>query len=163
MDEMRVRTVVDEDWKARVQREKELSRKGTAAETPTAATAPEATEESAAPAAAETPAPDGEISPAFEGLVNTLATQVMFCLGFIAPPGQPSPSLNLEQAKESLEMLMVVEEKTQGNLNAQEATLLNETVAELQRLFAARVQQVQAEAMQRAGIDPTQLRGEEPS
>lgn len=156
MDEIRVRTVIDEDWKARVQREKEVSRMQSSGGTPPVS------EDSPTPAA---PAPEGEVEvdPIFEGLINTLATQVMFCLGFIAAPGQGAPSLNLEQAKESLEMLMVLEEKTKGNLNAQEDAVLQETVAELQRLFAARVQQVQAEAMQQAGIDPNQLRGAPPS
>ena len=155
MDEMRARTVVDEDWKARGQREKELSRQAAAGAASQAA--------QAANAPAGTPPPDGEADPVFEGLVSTLATQVMYCLGYIAAPGQSAPALNLEQAKESLEMLMMVKEKTQGNLNAQEIAVLEEAVVELQRLFAARVQQVQAEARQRANIDPSQLRGEDPS
>ena len=52
--------------------------------------------------------------------------------------------------------------KMQGNLNKAENALLVETLAELQRLFAARVQQAQAQAMQRAGIDLNNLRGETP-
>jgi len=154
MDEMRVRTIVDEDWKARVQREKDMARKRDAD------ASPQTPSDENAQDAAE---PEGDINPAFEALVSTFATQTMFCLGFIAAPGQAAPTLNLDQAKESLEVLLMVSEKTRGNLTASEKAILQETLAELQRLFSARVQQVQAEAMHRAGINPSNLRGDQPS
>jgi hypothetical protein len=91
-----------------------------------------------------------------------LATQAMYCLGLIGAPGQGQAVVNLEQAREFIEMIKMLRDKTQGNLNAQENTVLSETLAELQRLYAARVQQAQAQAMQRAGIDLNNLRGETP-
>jgi len=60
-------------------------------------------------------------------------------------------------------VLLMVAEKTRGNLTASEKVILQETLEELQRLFSARVQQVQAEAMHRAGINPSNLRGDQPS
>ena len=53
----------------------------------------------------------------------------------------------------------MLRDKTKGNLVPEEAAVVQETIAELQRLFAARVQQAQAQAMQQAGINPNNLRG----
>ncbi len=156
MSEIRTRTYVDEDWKERVQREKEEARLKAQGKTPPS----EVT--SAAPEATPEKADEGETDPLFEALTNMLATQAMFSLGFINAPGQGQAVVNLEQAKEFIDMLVMVRNKTQGNLNAQENALMLETLAELQRLFATRVQQAQAQAMQQAGVDPNNLRGQVP-
>ena len=156
MSEIKARTFVDEDWKARIQREKEEARLKSQGQS---APAEERAPSGAAPA--DTPV-EGEADPLFEALMNMLATQAMYCLGFIGAPGQGQAVVNLEQAKEFIELIRMVREKTQGNLNAQESALVVETLAELQRLFAARVQQAQAQAMQQAGVYMTTLRGEMP-
>ncbi len=77
-------------------------------------------------------------------------------------PGQNQVVVNLEQAKEAIDMVFMLRDKTKGNLSAEEDGVLSETLMELQRLFAARVQQAQAQAMQQAGVDPSQLRGQPP-
>lgn len=164
MSEIKTRKVVDEDWKARIQREKEEARlkaegtsapkPGEAPSQPVASSTPEG-----APATQEADAPNGEVNPLFEGLVNMMATQAMYCLGLLGGQGQGPVTVNLEQAKEAIDIVVMLRDKTQGNLNADEAAILRETIAELQRLFAARVQQAQAQAMQQAGIDPSNLRG----
>jgi len=168
MSEIKTRMFVDEDWKARVQREKEEARlkaEGGGASKPAPkpaskpdAAAPQAPPESAA--ATDTAAVENlqEANPLFEGLVNMLATQAMYCLGLLGPQGQGPVTVNLEQAKESIELVMMLREKTQGNCVPAETMMLQETIAELQRLFAARVQQAQAQAMQQAGINPNNLR-----
>ncbi len=154
MTEIKARTFVDEDWKARVQREKEEARLKAEGQQ---VSPPEAKATATAPSEAPNQAgPD----PLFEALLNMLATQTMYCLGFIGSPGQGQAMVNLEQARDTIDMVIMIRTKTQGNLNAQENTLLTETLAELQRLFAARVQQAQAQAMQRAGIDMNNLRGD---
>lgn len=157
MSDIKTRTFVDEDWKARIQREKEEARLKSQG-----APAPDANNSASAPGEIPTPAEVGEADPLFEALLNMLATQAMYCLGLIGAPGQGQAVVNLEQAREFIEMINMLRDKTQGNLNAQENTVLSETLAELQRLFAARVQQAQAQAMQRAGIDLNNLRGETP-
>jgi hypothetical protein len=164
MSEIRTRKVVDEDWKARIQREKEEARlkaegvsapkPGVAPSQPVAPSTPEV-----APATQEADAPTGEVNPLFEGLVNMMATQTMYCLGLLGGQGPGPVTVNLEQAKEAIDIVVMLRDKTQGNLNTDEAAILRETIAELQRLFAARVQQAQAQAMQQAGIDPANLRG----
>ncbi|HOC68184.1 MAG: hypothetical protein BWX80_00158 [Candidatus Hydrogenedentes bacterium ADurb.Bin101] len=157
MSEIKATTFVDEDWKARVQREKEEARLKAQGKQPPAP-------DTVSPGTQDVPeeSPGGEANPLFEALLNILATQAMFSLGFIGAPGQGQAVVNLEQAREFIEMLGLIREKTQGNLNAQENALLAETLAELQRLFTARVQQAQAQAMQRAGIDMNNLRGDAP-
>jgi hypothetical protein len=77
----------------------------------------------------------------------------------LGPQGHGPVQVNLEQAKETIDLLLMLREKTQGNLVPDEVAVIHETIAELQRLFAARVQQAQAQAMQQAGIDPGNLRG----
>lgn len=158
MSEIKTRTFIDEDWKARIQREKEEAR--LKAQSPSQPPSDQA----AVPAQEEAPPQEegGEINPFLDALLNTLATQAMYCLGFIGAPGQGQAVVNLEQAKEFIEMTGMLREKMQGNLTKAENALLSETLAELQRLFAARVQQAQAQAMQRAGIDLNNLHGETP-
>lgn len=166
MSDIKARIVVDEDWKARVQRERqEVRSKSQAAEgaRPDQQTA-RSPGKSESPGAAETtPPPESaggeKAHPLFEALVGTLATQAMYCLGFMGAPGQNQVVVNLDQAKEAIDMILMLREKTKGNLAAQESAILNETLMELQRLFAARVQQAQAQTMQQAGVDPTNLRG----
>ena len=160
MSEIKTRTFVDEDWKARIQREKEEARLKSLSGSPSPVPAnetPPPQEEAASPQEEDIP-----VNPFLDGLVNMLATQAMYCLGFIGAPGQGQAVVNLEQAREFIEMTGMLREKMQGNLNKAEEALLLETLAELQRLFAARVQQAQAQAMQRAGIDLNNLRGETP-
>lgn len=147
MSEIKTRVFVDEEWKARVQREKEEMRLKSE-------TKQGQTKDTAEGGSAE----DG-IDPLFEALLNMLATQVMYCLGFIGTPGQTQVVVNLEQAKESIDMLVMLRKKTEGNLTSQERSMFADTLAELQRLFAARLQQAQAQAAQQAGIDMNALRG----
>ena len=166
MSEIKTRIVVDEDWKARVQREREEARLKATGEAPSKP-APEPDEAAPYEPPESAPTTDDaeeleEANPLFEGLVNMLATQAMYCLGLLGPQGQGPVTVNLEQAKESIELILMLRDKTQGNCVPKETVMLQETVAELQRLFTARVQQAQAQAMQQAGINPNNLKGAPP-
>lgn len=172
MSEIKTRKVVDEDWKARIQREKEearLKNEGASPPEPNAASPAQAAPPSEPASAPEAPAsmpeedaPKGEVNPLFEGLINMMATQAMYCLGLLGGQGGGPVSVNLEQAKEAIDIILMLRDKTQGNLVPEETAVLHETIAELQRLFAARVQQAQQQAMQQAGIDPNNLKGMPP-
>ena len=156
---------IDEDWKARVQREKEEARKRLEAEAQAAAAAVPAAEEGGeAPAPAGAPAGDpGEEEPYeanFDALLTMLATQAMYALGFVGQQGE-QVMVNLDQARFSLELLLMLRQKTAGNLTPEEAAGLDEALAELQRLFVGRVRQMEMQAMQQAGIDPATLRAQE--
>lgn len=161
MSEIKTRVVVDEDWKARVQREKEEARLKAIGTDPSKPVQPSEALPENASVSASVPAADmspQEVNPLFEGLINMLATQAMYCLGLLGPQGGPV-QVNLEQAKETIDIIIMLRDKTKGNLVPDEAAVVQETIAELQRLFAARVQQAQAQAMQQAGINPNNLRG----
>lgn len=140
---------IDEDWKAQVQREKEMVAASAAPPVPPAA---EATEESA------------EAEPGHESLflhlMTDIATQALFSLGLIAPQGSEQIQVDLNQAKYLVETLLMLQEKTAGNLTPEEATELAQAIAELQRVFMVRAQQIQEAAMQQAGIDPKNIRVE---
>lgn len=128
--------IIDEGWKAQVEREREEERQKV---------------ELAPPAAegVEEEGPEGTVS-AFEALVSSLAAQTMMALGLIAPEGQEQVVVDLDYSKHMIDTLVMLKEKTAGNLEKQEETNLSQAIAELQRAFAARAVQVR-EAMMKQG------------
>ena len=113
--------IIDEDWKKEAQKEKEsLAQK-------------EETEPKAGgPAGARHGAmPEGD----FTGLVSMLATQAFFALGLIRVKGEPEGPPDLEAAKFNIDTLSMLEEKTKGNLSAEETALLDQTLHQLRLAF----------------------------
>jgi len=144
---------IDEGWKAQVQREKEQAE--AARKAAEVAATPEAE-----PALPQTDLDVDEEPTPFAALVGSLATQTMFALGLVADPSTGQVMVNLEAARYTLDMLAMLEEKTQGNLSQDEAEMLAQTAGELEQAFGVRAQQVQEQAMRQAGIDPTNLKGQ---
>ncbi len=143
---------IDEDWKAQVAREKEEALAKAASEQGDAPKAEKPDE----PAAE---AQEGEpIEANFTGLVNSLATQGLLALGVIAPQDAKEVYVDIASARFVIDTLMMLREKTQGNLTAEEAGHLTNALAELQRIYVARAQQVQEHAMKQAGVDLNNLR-----
>ena len=68
----------------------------------------------------------------FAGLALSLATSALFHLGLVPDPetGQPGPK-NLSLARHSIDTLEILEDKTRGNLSAEEAELLAKLLTEL--------------------------------
>ncbi len=108
-------------------------------------------EERAAPAAApqppprpEEPAPPGEPAfgpkaPTFLDLVGTLQFGALVNLGMIqTPDGKRSP-VNLEAAKDSIDMLEILQDKTKGNLTEEEAGILSEGLYHIRMAYVAAV------------------------
>ena len=62
-------------------------------------------------------------------LANSLMTQVLLYLGELAPRGV-EPQVNLDMAKFNIDLLGVLEEKTKGNLSADEQKLLDTALYE---------------------------------
>ena len=154
MSDDKPKIIIDEGWKSQAQREKaELAAK-LEAEKAGAAPPPEA--EAALPDEAAM-----EHDP-FLALIGSLATQTMFALGVIAPPGASQVMINLDEAAVTLEMLKAIEEKTTGNLTQEEDAALKEALSELERVFAARVMQYQEQAARQQGVDINTLRGPMP-
>ena len=137
MAEEEPKIVIDEGWKAQVEREREEAAKKV--EKPKV----EAVDDH----------PESEMS-LFDYLVSTLAAQTMIALGLVAEDGQEKVVVDLGTANHLIDSLMMLHEKTRGNLTEDEEKNLNEAVSELQRVFAARAQQAREAAMQQPGIDP---------
>ncbi|QDU71900.1 DUF1844 domain-containing protein [Mucisphaera calidilacus] len=115
--------IVDSDWKAQAQAEKQKL-----------ADQAKAKEETAGGAAAGAP---GQLPPAsFETLMSSMATQALMSLGAFADrrTGQPIPP-DLQMAKFHIDLLGVLEEKTKGNLSDEEAETLKMTLHELRLQF----------------------------
>lgn len=142
--------IVDEGWKARAQREKEEARKKAEevqAQQPEAVDAEDADMEE-----------DGQAqAPTFLTLISSLTAQAMMALGVLVPRDAKQVYIDLDGAKFSIDLLMMLREKTKGNLTPQEEGRMTATIAELQQVYVARVQQVQESQMQGTGIDPGKL------
>jgi len=130
------RIFVDEDWKSRVQSEKEKAKQGA-----TNAPASPPAAESPKPAAKPTPPPPQEpqeIPPAsFPLLVQMLATPAMMDIeeaGQLQEKGE-SPAASLARAKHFVDLLGVLEEKTKGNLSPEESRWMSGMLHQLRMFF----------------------------
>ncbi len=109
--------IVDEDWKAEAQREKEIL------------AAQEEAEKKKTPEEkqARGPLPQGNLA----ALISMLTTQALFALGLLQVKEQEKREPDLELAKYNIDMLETLEEKTKGNLTKEEETVLANTLNEL--------------------------------
>jgi hypothetical protein len=135
--------IVDEDWKAQVQSEKEASKAGHpspgASSLPSDAPISESTAESA-PQSAAPPGelPEMEMPPAsLVFLCTTLATQTMIAMGQIPNPLTGKAELRLKQAKHYIDTLGMLEEKTAGNRTADESALFDDLLHQLRMAYVA--------------------------
>lgn len=104
---------VDEDWKSQVEQEKQ---------------------QPAAESAAD--AEEGKYPPAdFNMLMTMLITQAMAAMGLITPPGGETPPVDLDLAKHFIDLLTVLEKKTEGNLDEEEAKQLEGHLHQLRMVF----------------------------
>lgn len=112
--------IVDDDWKSQVEREKEkLKDSGNGPES-------------------EGKAEEHELPPAsFMVLMSTLATQAMAAMGLIPDPMTGQPSVNLPMAKHFIDLLGMLQEKTQGNLTEEEANHLRDGLHQLRMIFVS--------------------------
>ncbi len=118
--------IIDDDWKAQAQAEKEKLSEKIEAES---ATAP-ATEQGAAE--------DGprQLPPAnFATLVNSLVAQTLMTLGGVEDPETKKRYVDLDLAKHHIDMLSVIDEKTKGNLTDEEKKLLDTALYEIRMQY----------------------------
>lgn len=129
--------IIDDDWKAQAQAEKERLAQEVDKPKPAAA-APGAPGASAAPAGPAGEEAERELPPAnFPTLVSSIVTQIFFALGGIEDPQTGKRYLDPALAKHHIDMLSVLEQKTKGNLTDEEKKLLD------QALYETRMQYVQ--------------------
>jgi hypothetical protein len=126
---------VDQDWKAQAQAEKErLARQEQEKKQKPAGTA------NAAGMAGELPPAD------FRSLIGMLASQAVMGLGAVGDPKTGRVVIDLEGAKFAIDLLGMLEEKTKGNLAAEEASELQQVLAELRARFVQIAQLVARQA-----------------
>ena len=107
---------VDESWKKQAQAEKKKK-----------ADAPEK--------AARPPLPPVN----FPVFVNSLAAQALMSLGVVENPITKKQEKDLDQAKYTIDLLAMLEEKTKGNLSDQEQKLLNQVLYDLRMRYVSAV------------------------
>ncbi len=118
--------IIDEDWKTQVEREKEALQRG--AETSVPAAEPQAAPGAQSRAQQLPP-------PSFTMLVSMLATQAMFALGQLPNPVNNQREVRLDEAKHFVDLLGILQEKTKGNLSADENKLLDDMLYDLRMAF----------------------------
>jgi len=102
--------------------------------------APSSTEPSAAPeslasASSESHPPGPPLT--FASFVFSLGTSSLMLMGESLDPQQPSPPVNLPQAKEIIDILSMLEEKTKGNLSSEEASVLGDMLYTLRMKYVS--------------------------
>jgi len=115
--------IVDEDWKVEAQKEKEKL----AAQEETERKEAEAQERQRGPL------PPGD----FAALISMLTTQAFFALGLLEVQGQEGEKRepDLAMAKYNIDMLETLQEKTKGNLTAEEEKVLSNMLSQLQMAY----------------------------
>ena len=102
------------------------------------------------------PGPDGQqprqMPPAnFTTLVSSIATQAIMALGGFADPKSEKVMVDVELAKHHIDTLKVLEAKTKGDLDEEEAKLMEQAAYQVQMMF---VQVIQHLSGQQPGQDP---------
>jgi hypothetical protein len=110
---------------------------------------PAATESAQAPVAVP-PTETAKRSPAFENLVRMLGSNAAMVLGAYADPRTGQPVIDPEAARELIDMLDALHEKTKGNLAAEEDTLLLDLLGKLKMTYLEINQAVAAQAATQA-------------
>lgn len=78
---------------------------------------------------------EGEPYSGFETLVSYLGTTTMFQLGLMPGPGGERIPADMVNARQTIDMLEVLVEKTQGNLTETEAAMLDDVLYQLRMAY----------------------------
>jgi len=76
----------------------------------------------------------------FSSFVISLASSAMVHLGETPDPGTGAKAVDLPMARHSIDVLGLLEDKTEGNLSEEESKLLTSLLAELRTKFVAAAQ-----------------------
>ena len=123
---------VDESWKEQAEKEKQTAAAapGPAAGAPAGPQRP-ATEPGQRPAHGAEEMPQAQ----FDLFISGLAMESLIALGDMPHPSTRRQAVNLPQAKYLIDLIGVLEEKTKGNLSAEEQQLLNDTLYQLRMRY----------------------------
>lgn len=119
---------VDESWKEQVEKEKQTSELQPA---PVESTAQE--EEAASVN------PEGDMPQArFDLFISGLAMEAMVAMGDMPHSATRQQSINLPQAKYLIDLIGIIEQKTQGNLSVDEEKLLKDAIYQLRMRYLSK-------------------------
>jgi hypothetical protein len=121
---------VDSDWKAEAQAEKVRLQ--------------DAEQKATEKAEAKQQMPE----PNFRGLLGILASQALMGLGMHQDPSGKGVMVDLEGAKFVIDLLEMLQNKTDGNLSEEESTEIKQLVTELQNRFVQIAELVAAQMQQ---------------
>lgn len=116
--------IIDEDWKSQVEREKNQPTQAPQEAIPSEP-------EDSSTASQEQELPDAN----FPMLVTMLATQALVALGQLPGGEGESPKVQKPVAKHFIDLLGVLETKTAGNLQPEEAKMLRDILHNLRMTF----------------------------
>lgn len=120
---------IDEDWKTRVQAEKKAAKQQE-----------EDKPEEEGESAQQESAPRQEIPlppPSLGYLATSLATQAMMCLGLVSDSDSEKPEVRPQEAQHLIDMLAMLQEKTEGNRTAEESAMLDSFLHELRLAYVS--------------------------
>jgi hypothetical protein len=84
----------------------------------------------------------------FERVIHSLYMQAMLQLGLMAPPNQKPQPPDILGARQTIDMLAVLADKSKGNLTSDEATLMENALFELRIGFLEMTQVLARQAQQ---------------
>ncbi len=89
------------------------------------------------PEHADSKAPGGHLPVNFSSFVISMGSSALMLMGEQLDPGQPALPLNLPQAKEIIDLLSMLEEKTRGNLTPDEQVVVKDMLYALRMKFVS--------------------------
>ena len=114
---------VDESWKSQVEKDRGMQS--------------ESRNQAASPGRGGKEAAESD----FSLFVSSLSMQAMVALGELPHPGTTRREADLEQGRYLIDMIGMLQQKTKGNLTAEEATLLESLLYELRMKYVSRTKQ----------------------
>jgi hypothetical protein len=81
------------------------------------------------------PRPDDDMPMRFQTLIFSLSTTALLQLGLAPNPTSGKPEKDLPAAKETIDILEILQQKTKGNLTSEEAHLLEECLYDLKMSY----------------------------
>lgn len=78
----------------------------------------------------------------FTNFLESLIVQAYMSLGMLRSPYQPKPVLDVEAARQMIEILTMLKEKTEGNLSEEEQDFLAAHLGELKLAFVQRTKTI---------------------
>jgi hypothetical protein len=122
------KTIIDEDWKAQVQAEKEAAAKSQRSD---------AGQDAGPQESADVPMPPASL----EFLLTTLATEALVALGEVAHPAAGKVQYLPNQAKYLIDTIDMLKQKTKGNLTPAEQQTIDSLLHQLRMIFVSKLNQ----------------------